>query len=84
MTLEMTPNLIWNEKLDASVKRQRHARGVSLTSIMTRPKQAKGYWTADLFVYYRAEVSGLQAVPIFSYCPLRMEQKHKVAQKQAK
>ena len=44
---------------------------------MTKNKQTKGYWTANISFYYRAKVSRLRAVPFFPYCPLRMERKNR-------
>ena len=42
MTFEMTLNLIWKEKLDASVKRQCQARGVFLIKHYDKVKTIKG------------------------------------------
>ena len=58
------------EKVDAVVKRQCHARRVSLIKHHYKAKTNKGELN-------RAKVSRLREVPIFSYCPLRMERKNK-------
>ena len=85
MTRAWDKEKIWipdrNRSLDLPYTGRAHItmprKGFPLLGIMTRPKETKGYWTADLFVYYRAKVSWIRAVPIFSHRPLRLERKSK-------